>query len=346
MTWGWNTVGATPNVDIGTGTVTGGSTGTPAEARQSGAWPRYQAEYLKRAITSDRYKYDTDGLGDAEKSVYLDKITADYKAEADEVIRSEFNQWLTGQHECNDVSNNEYVNEDGKPVRRWVARSKESEGKVTQSRSGWRHTPWGRAPLTHLPGVKEYLRGAKESADDKDLQMQLLAEYGPQDLEQAWMYFKHWVKGRPLSDAVPIQPHFENTGDARTIGDHVPERMYHYDSEPPDRQPGVQSTDINAPTAAVSLPGEKPVLKTTDRENAEVHRARQFRERMEEIVKTGGFTTPADRPGDEVGEADAEAREARVAADARSEMRQVEKEQAQRQVEASAPTDLLLPGII
>ena len=28
--------------------------------------------------------------------------------------------------------------------------------------------------------------------------MNLLAEHGPQDLKSAWMYFKHWVKGRPV----------------------------------------------------------------------------------------------------------------------------------------------------
>jgi hypothetical protein len=33
---------------------------------------------------------------------------------------------------------------------------------------------------------------------EADLQMNLLAEHGPQDLNQAWMYFKHWVKGRPV----------------------------------------------------------------------------------------------------------------------------------------------------
>ena len=64
---------------------------------------------------------------------------------------------------------------------------------------GWRPTWWGRAQLTHLPGVREYLRGQQETADDESLQMNILAEHGPQNLDQAWMYFKHWVKGQPGS---------------------------------------------------------------------------------------------------------------------------------------------------
>ena len=35
-----------------------------------------------------------------------------------------------------------------------------------------------------------------------------MAEFGPQNLEDSWAYFKHWVKGRPLSDAVPLPPRF------------------------------------------------------------------------------------------------------------------------------------------
>lgn len=36
------------------------------------------------------------------------------------------------------------------------------------------------------------------------LDMNLLAHYGPHDLESAWMYFKHWVKGRPVRPDVQM----------------------------------------------------------------------------------------------------------------------------------------------
>ena len=43
-----------------------------------------------------------------------------------------------------------------------------------------------------------------EEGINDEIKMNLLAEHGPQDLEQAWMYFKHWVKGRPISDTVQL----------------------------------------------------------------------------------------------------------------------------------------------
>ena len=82
--WGWNGRGALPLSAAGTGTTGGGTIGTSAEASTTKAWPRYEAEYLKRALTSERYKYDTEGLDDAQKAVYLDKVVANYKREADE----------------------------------------------------------------------------------------------------------------------------------------------------------------------------------------------------------------------------------------------------------------------
>ena len=153
--------------------------------------------------------------------------------------------------------------------------------KVGLARAGWKHTPWGRAPLTHLPGVKEYLRGMKETAHKKDMEMQLLAEFGPQTLDQAWMYFKHWVKGRPLSDAVADPPHFEEPSTARTFADHLPDRMYTYDSVPNDRQPQVFATDSNAEFAAATQPYERPI-PATDKLQA----ARDLRQEMSNVIET------------------------------------------------------------
>ena len=64
--------------------------------------------------------------------------------------------------------------------------------------------------------------------------MNLLAEHGPQDLEQAWMYFKHWVKGRPLSDAVSLgtpRPEGRTMEHRSIIGNRMPEAMYNADME-------------------------------------------------------------------------------------------------------------------
>lgn len=292
MTWGWHARGALPVDANASGTTGGGGRGSVDEAGQTQAWPRYEAEYLKRALTSERYKYDTDGLDEQQRTVYLDRVTSQYKEEADECLKAEFEQWLQGQHEANDPEGaQEYVNADGMPVRRWLLRTKESEdelgqSKVGQARAGWKHTPWGRASLTGLPGVREYLREQKTSSNKSDMRMQMLAEFGPQNLGEAWKYFKHWVKGRPLSDAVALPARFEHPaeGTRSDLGNQMPDRMYAYDPESSDRQPQVLASDRNAYNAAVAAPGKRPVTTTTEWEDDNVRDTRQFRESMEAFL--------------------------------------------------------------
>ena len=286
-----------------TGTTGGGTRGTASEAGETKAWPRYEAEYLKRALKSERNKYDTEDLDEQQKAVYLDKVTALYKEEADEVLKFEFEQWLEGRHEANDPEKDQvYVNAEGKPIRRWLLRSKEAEdqnghSKVGQARAGWKHTPWGRATLTGLPGVREYLRAQKERANEADLKMQMLAEFGPQNIDEAFKYFKHWVKGRPLSDAVALPAHFEHIAPAARsdLGRQQPERMQYYDPDPSDRQPQVYADDRNAYNAAVAQPGERPPTTTTEWEDTNVRNARQFREMLESWGPNAGENEIAER---------------------------------------------------
>ena len=290
MTWGWSARGELPIDANATGTTGGGSKGGVADAGQTKAWPRYEAEYLKRALASEHNKYDTSGLDETQRKVYLDHVVTKYKEEADEILKHEFDQWLEGRHAAN-VADEEYVNAEGKPVRRWMMRSKEAEdldggSKVGQARAGWKHTPWGRSSLTGLPGVREYLRGQKEHAVDQDLRLQMLGEFGPQNIDEAWMYFKHWVKGRPLSDAVNIvSPDLQQSFGTRSdFGHMLPQRMYEYKPDPRDRQPEVQADDPNAYNAARALPAEGRVRTTTDVEDKQVLEWRQFRETLEGLV--------------------------------------------------------------
>ena len=293
MTWGWEARGKLPATSDATGTTSGGSVGTREEANRTKAWPRYEAEYLKRALTSERYKYDTAGLDDQQKGVYLDRVVANYKQEADECLKAEFEQWLQGQHEANDTSQEQiYENADGKPVRRWVFRSPEATdetggSKVGQARAGWKHTPWGRSSLLHLDGVREYLQSQERSAQAKDMQMQMLAELGPQNINDAWAYFKHWVKGRPLSDAVALPARFptDEVAHRSEFGHQPPNRMYYYDSEPNDRQPGVLAQDHNARNAAVALPGEPAKTITTEAEDKNLQDVKDLRAMLEGMMR-------------------------------------------------------------
>jgi hypothetical protein len=351
MTWGWEARGALPVDANATGTTGGGTKGTTADAAQTQAWPRYEAEYLKRALQSERYKYDTEGLDEQQRGVYLDKITALYKDEADECLKGEFDQWLEGRHECNDPdADQEYKNADGKPVRRWTMRGKESDdinggSKVGQARAGWKHTPWGRASLTHLPGVRDYLRDQIEKANDADIRLQMLAEFGPQNIEEAWMYFKHWVKGRPLSDAVALPARFEQQahGTRADVGPQMPTRMYAYDPDPADRQPEVYATDENAYNAAVAEPGEKPVQTTTNWEDAHVRDAKNLREQFETALN---FTEPHLAEEEMQRREDrAEAKDRLVAEEELALKRREEGAQWVRKQELTAPVRELLPSL-
>lgn len=299
---------------------------------------------------SDRNKYDTSGLDEHQKGVYLDRVVDGYKNEADECLKTEFEQWLQGNHECNDpTADQEYENADGKPVRRWVFRSKESEDaeggyKVGQSRAGWKHTPWGRAGLTHLPGVRDYLRETKQSAHDKDFQMQLLAELGPQNLDQSWAYFKHWVKGRPLSDAVAIPPRFEDITTRSDFGRQMPNRMHAYDPTPNDRQPGVYASDPHAFNAAVERPGSPPLRFTTEWEDRNVEEARNIRTRLQDLLS---LREQKDLPSTETRARDDTADARDVAEGERESARHATEEHVQRtrQAELTAPGSKLLPAL-
>lgn len=169
------------------------SAGSPAEARTTQAWPNYEAEYLAKRLTDKVGKYDPQIENDVDRFVYLDKISKNYKEEADASLKAEFSLWLQGMHPDN-INPSNYMNGPAKPKRVHMS----DVNKFGLQRDDWKPTNWGQKQLTHLSGVRDYLRSEAESAARSEYYMNLLAEYGPQDLESAWMYFKHWVKGRPI----------------------------------------------------------------------------------------------------------------------------------------------------
>jgi len=213
MVWNWQGHG---RKQVGEG----GSVGSATEAGVSTTWPSYEAGYLaarladngnearaKRVAELDDKYMASDEIGDPErKQAYLDKVTEHYKDEADECLRAEFKDWLQGKHVAND-ENRRYVNRAGHPERKFVFR--DDGGKGTGVGSGvpgermddWKPTWWGQGQLTHLPGVRDFLRHDEVQGRNADLKMQLLAEFGPQNVDDAWLYFKHWVKGRKMTDA-------------------------------------------------------------------------------------------------------------------------------------------------
>ena len=192
MTWGW--------------AVKGDNLGTPAESAVKASWPDYNAQYLKNKLDEKERRFDPGQLGDVEKHVYLQESVKGYAAEAEACLKSEFEEWLQGTHPANweaERGYGHYVNDNGDfgPKRRHVydgvvsAEMKDDQG---GGHTGWRATRWGTKQLTHLDGVRDFLRAGKVAEDNASRDMNLLAERGPQDLNEAWMYFKHWVKKRPV----------------------------------------------------------------------------------------------------------------------------------------------------
>ena len=194
MPWNWGAK-TTQSIEVG------GSRGSVNEAYSTQSWPNYNAAYLAKRLGHERptdayaNRYAAaDGIDDpAAKAVYLDKVTANYRSEADECLKNEFVDWLQGTHEANEARY-PYPNRPGQPTRRYV-----SGPKSGQPMDDWNPTWWGKNQLTHLDGVRPFLREMKTSAEGHELNMNLLAEYGPNNLDQAWAYFKHWVKGRPIA---------------------------------------------------------------------------------------------------------------------------------------------------
>ena len=188
----------------------GGPIGSMREAKKVESYPNYDAAYLAKRLGArnptvlERNRYNAPAANFANQTdelVYLQNATKGYEAEAEECLKKEFKDWLTGRHMDN-VFPQAYDNSRGGAIRR------DMHG---QQLDGWKPTWWGPHQLTYLPGVREYLREQAERADKNSLDMNVLAHLGPQNLEEAWAYFKHWVKARPVGpeeclNKSPIHP--------------------------------------------------------------------------------------------------------------------------------------------
>ena len=182
----------------------GGPIGSMKDAKsKSLANPDYKAAYLLKRLTGyepdsnpgldmtiDRYRPEDSRpwMDQAEKTAFLMNAVKGYEAEAEESLKLEFKDWLRGEHNDNNDPQ-PYNNAHGGLKRR------DTRGEQLDE---WYPTWWGKKQLTHLPGVREYLREDHISADKHSFDMNMLAHFGPSNLEEAWAYFKYWVKRRPV----------------------------------------------------------------------------------------------------------------------------------------------------
>ena len=107
-----------------------------SEAVNNRTWPDYEAEYLKKSLQYGYGKYG-DAPNDAEgRLVYLNKVSEDFRKDADASLKSEFNQWLQGSHEDN-VAMRTYRNQPGKPLRLHVYRGQEKDEVPGEVKDDW-----------------------------------------------------------------------------------------------------------------------------------------------------------------------------------------------------------------
>ena len=184
----------------------GGPIGSMREAKKVESYPNYDAAYLAKrlgaanptALLTNRYDpYNVAGFPSlVDDLVYKQNAVKGYEAEAEECLKKEFKDWLEGKHMDNLVPHT-HDNTAGGGVRR------DMHGQIVNN---WKPTWWGPNQLTYLPGVREYLREQAIRADKNSLDLNVLAHLGPQNLEEAWAYFKHWVKGRPVGPEECLNP--------------------------------------------------------------------------------------------------------------------------------------------
>ena len=183
MPWGW-----TPRQEA--------RAQSHAEPSSTKPWKEHEAKVLKRLLESEKGRFNAGGLpNNVARYVYLqEQARAGVRDEAEADLVAGFRAWLQGTHAENKRTDKYQNKPDGRPHRR-----KMDGTRYPDENTDWQSTPWGDAQLTHLPGVREWLREEAIATDKADLEMQLLADYGPHDLESAWRYYKHWVLKRPDS---------------------------------------------------------------------------------------------------------------------------------------------------
>lgn len=207
MPWGWTAPTAPLSVSVG------GNVGTWEESKQSNSWPSQEADYLKkRMLYGNRHpedKFNIDDLPLDYRDSYLQKVSDNYKQEANEQLKMEFNEWLQGTHETNKHPKI-YENLPGQTKRVHMKSGVDMKGEKYwpgKVKEDFNVTPWGLQGLTQLEGVREYLRAQKEKDAQNTFALNVLAEEGPQNLEEAWQYFKTWVKGRTQAEgAINLRP--------------------------------------------------------------------------------------------------------------------------------------------
>lgn len=132
---------------------------------------------------------------------------SDVIREADDQLKLEFKTWLAGRHSANENGGTAKVMYaiPQPPTQKvyWGAReqtfqidvsNKKPHSTKDQDLIHVPHTHWGKAALTHLPGVRDFMAEDLRKEHQYMLDEAKLVHFGPQNLEEAWYYFNKFIK--------------------------------------------------------------------------------------------------------------------------------------------------------
>ena len=155
---------------------------------------------------------DQTPLDGAAKTALAIKALDGADKDAEACLKQEFKLWLEGIHPVHNAAQTDRTPHNSDPHKRRAMQKRhifpKTQDLMLKPHDEWRDTPWGNASLSSLPGVRQYLTAGKWAETEQDAQMNLLAEYGPNNIDEAWTYFKYWVKGAPMGP--PCQDNSNN----------------------------------------------------------------------------------------------------------------------------------------
>ena len=144
----------------------------------------------------------------AEQAKLGEKLADGLEAKLDAQLELEFKQWLNGVHPVN--------RSEAKDRRATVMDVIRDQGNnynpamdPHKNLRTFTHTWWRTNDLKHLPGVRDYLTTDEQKVREEKLKLAKLAHFGPQNVEEAWAYFKTFVKNLE-EDPVAFDPTMSN----------------------------------------------------------------------------------------------------------------------------------------
>ena len=181
-----------------------------------GIWKEYGMKYAHSAMGGNTDQFpsiqkqphkvpDQTPLDGAAKTALAIKALDGADKDAEACLKQEFKLWLEGIHPVHNAAQTDRTPHNSDPHKRRAMQKRhifpKTQDLMLQPHDEWVDTPWGNASLSSLPGVRQYLTAGKWAETEQDAQMNLLAEYGPNNIDEAWTYFKYWVKGAPMATA-------------------------------------------------------------------------------------------------------------------------------------------------